>query len=187
MLYDWGVHMIDQILYMIDGKIESIYADVRNVINQEVDDYFKILMRFDNNVTAEIELGTYFLSDQKDWFQRHWYMGGNTGSMYVDKFQPEGKIIRTSHLLENISEDQEKTAKSYGPTRSFGVPEPGLILTEEIPNVTCDHSDYFDNYFKALKGEEEFLVKIPEVRRVLSVMEACRESARLKKSIDFER
>ncbi|MDO4340717.1 MAG: Gfo/Idh/MocA family oxidoreductase [Eubacteriales bacterium] len=43
MLYDWGVHLIDQILYMVDSRLVSVFADVRNVINQEVDDYFKIL------------------------------------------------------------------------------------------------------------------------------------------------
>lgn len=186
MLYDWGVHLIDQILYMIDSRLVSVYADVRNVINKEVDDYFKILLRFENNVTAEIELGTYYLSDRKDWFERHWFVGGNKGSMYLDKFNPEGKVVRTTRLLENVNEDQDKSAKSYGPTRSFGVPEPGLIVTEDIPHIDCEQKDYFVNYFKALKGEEEFLVKISEVRRVLSVMEACWESARTKKSIDFE-
>lgn len=186
MLYDWGVHLIDQILYMVDSRLVTVFADVRNIINKEVDDYFKIILRFENQVTAEIELGTYFLSDQKDWFERHWYVGGNRGSMYANKFSPEGKIVRTTRLLENVNEDQDKSAKSYGPTRSFGVPEPGLIVTEDIPGVDVEQSDYFVNYFKALKGEEEFLVKIPEVRRVLQVMEACRESARTMKSIDFE-
>ena len=186
MLYDWGVHLIDQILYMVDSRLVSVFADIRNVINKEVDDYFKIILRFENKVTAEIELGTYFLSDQKDWFERHWYVGGNKGSMYADKFNPEGKIVRTTRLLENVNEDQDKSAKSYGPTRSFGVPEPGLIVTEELPHVTVEQSDYFVNYFKALKGEEDFLVKIPEVRRVLQVMEACRKSAETMKSVDFE-
>lgn len=185
MLYDWGVHLIDQILYMVDSRLETVYADVRNVINKEVDDYFKIILRFENNVTAEIELGTYYLSDRKDWFERHWFVGGNKGSMYADKFDPEGKIVRTAHLLENVAEDQDKSAKSYGPTRSFGIPEPGLILTEDIPRMNCEQREFFVNYFKALKGEEEMLVKIPEVRRCLMVMEACRESAKTKRSVDF--
>lgn len=186
MLYDWGVHLIDQILYMVDSRLVTVYADIRNVINKEVDDYFKIILRFENQVTAEIELGTYFLSDQKDWFERHWYVGGSTGSMYANKFDPEGKIVRTTQLLENVAGDQDKSADSYGPTRSFGVPKPGLIVTEDIPKVNCEQSEYFDNYFRALKGEEEFLVKIPEVRRVLSVMEACRASAETMRTVDFE-
>lgn len=186
MLYDWGVHLIDQILYLVDSRLVTVFADVRNVINKEVDDYFKILLRFENGVTAEIELGTYFLSDRKDWFERHWFVGGNKGSMYADKFDPQGKIVRTTQLLENVAKDQDKSAASYGPTRSFGVPKPGLIATEELPSVDCEQRDFFVNYVKALNGEEDFLVKIPEVRRVLAVMEACRESARTMSSIAFE-
>jgi hypothetical protein len=29
-------------------------------------------MRFENKLTAEIELGTYMLSDKERWFPRHW-------------------------------------------------------------------------------------------------------------------
>lgn len=186
MLYDWGVHLIDQILYMVKGKLKTVYADVRNVINKEVDDYFKIILRFENHVTAEIELGTYFLNNQPDWFERHWFVGGNKGSMVVNKFNPEGAIVRTTRLLENVAEDQDKSAKSYGPTRSFGVPAPGLIVSEPLPEVHVEQSDYFVNYFKALDGKEEMLVKPDEVRRVLCVMEACRKSAETMGSVNFE-
>ena len=186
MLYDWGVHLIDQILYMMESPLKAVFADIRNVINKEVDDYFNILLRFENGVTAEIELGTYYLSDQKEWFERHWYMGGNTGSMYANKFDPEGKIVRTTKLLENVNEDQDKSAKSYGPTRSFGVPEPGLIVTEDIPKVETEHIEFFENYFAALDGKAELLVKPQEVRKVLEVMEACWKSAETFSSVSFE-
>jgi predicted dehydrogenase len=185
MLYDWGVHLIDQILYLVDSRPVTVFADVRNVINKEVDDYFKILIRFENKLTAEIELGSYFLSDSPNWFERHWYVGGNKGSMYCDKFTPEGKIVRTTRLLENVDEEQQKSAASYGPTRSFGVPEPGLIVTEDIPRIDSDQSEFFDNYFAARRGEKPFFVKLPEVRRVLTVMEACRLSAETMRSVDL--
>jgi predicted dehydrogenase len=143
-------------------------------------------MRFENNVTVEIELGSYYLSDRKDWFERHWNINGNKGCMYVDKFEPVGKIVRTAHLLENVKDDQDKSTASYGPTRSFGIPEEGLIITEDIPNVKSNHSDYFRNYFRALDGEEEFLVTPSQIRRVLQVMEACRISSQTRRSFDFE-
>lgn len=187
MLYDWGVHLIDQILFMMpEAKITSIYADVRNVINFEVDDYFKILLRFDNQVMAEVELGTYLLADkpQDKWFERHWIMGGNKGTAYVDGFEPEGRIVRTTELLTNVSGSRTMTAA--GPTRSFGPPAPGKIVTEDVPKVNTCHRDYFENYKKAYYGEEDFLVKIPETRRALAVMDAVRESAKTGKSVDFE-
>lgn len=187
MLYDWGVHLIDQILFMMpEAKITSIYADVRNVINFEVDDYFKILLRFDNHVMAEVELGTYLLADkpQDKWFERHWIMSGNKGTAYVDGFEPEGKIVRTTELLTNVRGSRTMTAA--GPTRSFGPPAPGKFITEDVPKVNTCHRDYFENYKKAYYGEEDFLVKIPETRRVLAVMDAVRKSAETGKSVDFE-
>ena len=187
MLYDWGVHLLDQILWMMPGaKIKSVFADVRNVINTEVDDYFKILLKFDNHVTAEVELGTYYLTDKMHdkWFEKHWFMGGNKGSAYVDGFHPEGKIVRTDGLLKNVG--GKRTMTAAGPTRSFGPPPEGKILTEELPVVTTNHKQYFENYRKAYYGEEEFLVKIEETRRVLKLMDAVRESGRTGKSVDFE-
>lgn len=187
MLYDWGVHLLDQFCWMFPGaKLKSVFADIRNVINTEVDDYFQIMMRFDNGVTATLELGTYFLTDKMHdkWFERHWFLGGNKGSAYVDGFGPEGKIVRTAGLLQNVG--GKRTMTAAGPTRSFGPPPEGKILTEELPKVDTNHRNYFENYVKAWHGEEEFLVKIPETRRVLRLMDAVRESGRTGKSIDFE-
>lgn len=187
MLYDWGVHLLDQILFMMpEAKIKTVFADMRNVINTEVDDYFKILMKMDNGIMAEVELGTYFLTDKMHdkWFERHWIMGGNKGTAYVDGFEPEGKIVRTAHLLENVS--GQRTMTAAGPTRSFGPPAEGTILTEDVPEVNTSHEDYFENYKKAYYGREEFLVKIPETRRVLALMEAVRESAKTGESVRFE-
>ena len=189
MMFDWGVHLLDQILYMMpDAKIKSVYAIMENVINAEVDDYFKVLLRFDNGVHAEVELGTYLLTDkiEEKWFERHWIMSGNKGTAYTDGFFPDGKVVRTSHLLTNVS--LSKPLGAAGPTRSFGPPSEGTIITEELPQIDSADQDvvYFTNYRKAYFGEEEFIVKIPEVKRVLRLMEVIRESARTGQSQDFE-
>ena len=179
MLYDWGVHLIDQILWMVDSGIDSLYADLRNVINEKVDDYFNILMKFKNGVTAEIELGTYYLTPKRAWF-----IGGTKGSAMIDGFAGEGKIVRTAHLLENVPGKITMTAA--GPTRSFGPPEPGLLQEEPLPEVNVDHRNYFEHFLKAFNGEEEIIVLPEQVRRVLSVMEAVRMSARTGEAVRFE-
>lgn len=179
MLYDWGVHLIDQMLNMVDAPVVSLYADLRNVINEKVDDYFNILLKFGNGVTAEIELGTYYLTPKRAWF-----MGGNKGSAYIDGWDCEGKVVRTSHLLKNVPGKITMTAA--GPTRSFGPAAPGLLTEEELPKVSVSHRNYFEHFLKALNGEEEVVVKPAQVRRVLCVMDAVRESARTGKAINLE-
>ena len=82
MIYDWGVHLIDQILFMMpDAKIKSVYADIKNVLHDEVDDYFKIILKMDNGVTAHIELSTYILK-----YQPRWLAAGDKGTMVINTF-----------------------------------------------------------------------------------------------------
>jgi predicted dehydrogenase len=179
MLYDWGVHLIDQMLYMVDSKIVSLYANVRNIINEKVDDYFKILLKFSNGVLAEIELGTYYLTPKRAWF-----IGGNKGSAYIDGFAGEGKIVHTAHLLENIPGKITMTAA--GPTRSFGPPDPDLLQYEDLPQVNVNHRNYFENFINVLNGKEELIVKTDQVRRVLLLMDAVRKSGQTGEAIKFE-
>lgn len=179
MLYDWGVHLIDQLLNMVDSEIDTIYADVQTVINKEVDDYFKIIVKFKNKVTAEIELGTYYLSPA-----RRWFIGGKKGSAFIDDFDGSGRIVRTRHLLENVAGEITMTAS--GPTRSFGPPEPGLLIEEPLPEVQVAHVDFFKNFYQAFRGKEELAIQASEVRRVLRFMEAVRTSASTNKAVSFE-
>ena len=72
-----------------------------------------------------------------------------------------------------------------GPTRSFGPPEPGLLREEPLPEVDVSHRNYFEHFFKAFNGEEELIVKPEQVRRVLQVMEAVRQSAKTGEAVRF--
>lgn len=179
MLYDWGVHLIDQMLDMVKSELDSVFADLRNIINEKVDDYFNIILKFKNGVTAQIELGTYYLTPKRGWF-----MGGDTGSAVIDDFGGEGKIIRTARLLENVPGKITMTAA--GPTRSFGPAEPGLLKEEPLPVADVSHRDYFVQFLKAFNGEESVVVTAKQVRRVLCVMEAVRESARTNEAVRLE-
>lgn len=184
MLYDWGVHLLDQILWMTDSRVNSVFAYMKNVINEEVDDYFNITLMFENGIMAQIELGTYYLTDRPGWFSRHWFMGGSKGTVYTDGMDPKGNIVRTTSLRRHSPE--RKSAMNYGPTRSFGPPPEGLITTEPIPKAECCHLDYFRNYLRAREGKEELMIRISEVRRVMALMEAVMKSAAEGKSVEFE-
>ena len=184
MLYDWGVHLIDQILNMVPAKLTQIYAHVKNVINENVDDYFNLQFYFENGVNAQIELGTYFLSDKEKWFEHNWFLAGNKGTAYSDGFFPEGKIVTTSELLTNVP--GKITMTHAGPTRSFGPAPEGRILTKDLPTVDVNHGMFFDNYYAHFKGEEELVIQPKQILRLMRVVDAIRVSAESHKSVDFE-
>jgi predicted dehydrogenase len=188
MIYDWGVHLIDQILFMMPGvKITSLYADIKNVLHEEVDDYFKIIMKMNNGITVHIELSTYILESQP-----RWLAAGDKGTMIVRNFGCEGNIYRTGKLLEKLPPQITETVA--GPTRQFAPVPPGGIVTETLPEITSDWVDFYRNVNTVLeewdaspeKSQEKSLIKIPEVRRVLTVMEAVRKSTETDLAITLE-
>lgn len=180
MIYDWGVHLIDQILFMMpDAKIKSIYADIKNVLHEEVDDYFKIIMKMSNGTTAHIELSTYILE-----YQPRWLAAGDKGTMVVKTFGCDGNIYRTGKMLEKLP--LQITETEAGPTRQFAPVPPGGIVTEPLPEIQTDWTDFYRNVIDVLNGNAESVIKISEVRRVLAVMEAARKSAETGEAILFE-
>ena len=180
MIYDWGVHLIDHILFMMpDAKIKSVYADIKNVLHDEVDDYFKIILKMDNGVTAHIELSTYILK-----YQPRWLAAGDKGTMVINTFGCDGNIYRTGKMLEKLPSQIVET--EAGPTRQFAPVPPGGIVTEELPEVKTDWVDFYRNVDDVLNGRAESKIKIPEVRRVLSVMEAAWKSSDTGEAVLFE-
>lgn len=180
MIYDWGVHLIDQILFMMPkAKIKSIYADIKNVLHEEVDDYFKIILKMDNGITTHIELSTYILE-----YQPRWLVAGDKGTMIVKNFGCEGNIYRTGKMLEKLP--PQITETEAGPTRQFAPVPPGGIVKEPLPEVETDWVDFYRNVDDVLNGRAESKIKISEVRRVLSVMEAAWQSSRTGEAVLFE-
>jgi len=183
MLYDWGVHLIDQMLDLIPGKITQISADMKCAVNREVDDYFRILLYFEHGLAAEIELGTFLLKQEP-----RWYVAGDTGTLVVENIKADkGAIYRAGEFQEKLP----ATVKNLdaGPTRTFSVKPEDVVKTEELPVISQKHNDwndYFRNIAGVINGKEELIVKPEQVRRVLQVMEASRRSAALGKSVDFE-
>lgn len=180
MIYDWGVHLIDQILFMMpDAKVKSVYADIRNILHEEVDDYFKILLKMDNGITAHIELSTYILK-----YQPRWLAAGDKGTMIVNTFGCDGAIYRTGKMLEKLP--PQITETEAGPTRQFAPVPPGGIIEEALPRIESDWVEFYRNVDDVLNHRAESKIKISEVRRVLAVMEAAWRSAETGEAVLFE-
>lgn len=179
MVYDWGVHFLDQLLLMIPGKLRSVYGILNSVINSDVDDYFKIILRFDNDITVQTEVGTFCLRSLPRWF-----ICGDKGSMSIDDFECSGGITKVNALAETITPVIIQT--TAGPTRTFAPQPPESRENIELPVVDVNWIDFYSNVAQVIEGKEELIVKPVQIRRVLSVIEAVFESNESGKVINFE-
>ena len=171
MVYDWGVHLIDQLLDMIDSKVVSVYANLHSVRTPEVDDYFKLVFRYENGITAHVEVGTFNLVQLP-----RWYACGDGGALVINDWDCHRKIIHTRDTVMKWEPVVVQT--KAGPTRTMA-PRPADTLEElPLPHVETSWSCFYRNILDTIDGKAELIVTIPSVRRVLQVIEACFESDR---------
>lgn len=179
MVLDWGVHLLDQILQMMGNiRLNKVYATVTNITNTMVDDGFTACLSFDNGVEVYVEVGTSnFISLPR------WYMLGQNGTAIIEDWELNGKIVRAVGKNE---EDVVPVRTAAGLTKTMAPRRDDTISTEQLPIVKSDIREFYQNVMKAIAGEEEQKVKLPEVMRVMKLMEAIFASAKKQEVIKFE-
>lgn len=165
MVLDWGVHLIDQMLQLIPEKITGVNCVCTHITNNEVDDGFRLELDFESGKTAYVEVGTYnFIGMPR------FYMQCKEGSLYLTDWQQKARVARLTAWIEK---DVTPVQNAAGITKTMA-PRDELTLDEyEIDRLTTDVHEYYRNLCAAIDGKAEIIVKLDEVRRVLSVMEAC--------------
>lgn len=178
MILDWGVHLIDQMLQLIPDKITSVNCENTHITNNEVDDGFRLNLNFETGKTAYVEVGTYnFLPLPR------FYMQCKNGSLYLEDWQKKAHIARLTAWIEK---DVTPVQNAAGITKTMA-PRDSLTLDEyDLERRTSDVHNFYRNFVAAVDGKEEQLIKNCQVRRVLSVMEACFKSDETHQTLSVE-
>ena len=176
MLYDWGVHLIDQLLCMIEGKITSVHTEFQYIQHTEVDDNFRLTMTFENGVSALVEIGTCN-------FIMHpiWYMAGRKGTAQIDYWNLEGRIC---HLIDNdIKFEDEIRPSLVGPSITLAPRAEDTMEMLPLPKAEVDRGFFYKNLYRVLTGEEELTVKPAQIRRVMQVIDLAFLSGETKQTV----
>ncbi len=169
MILDWGVHLIDQMMQLIPEKATSIYCETNNITTDEVDDGFNLRMTFESGKRATVEVGTYnFLALPRFYFQ------AKQGTAVIEDWQKKCKVAKLKAWNEKEVLPVQTAA---GITKTMAPRDELTLDMYEIDRPSSDVHDFYRNVVLAVDGKEEQLIKLPEVRRVLCVMEAAFRSA----------
>ncbi len=170
MILDWGVHLIDQILWMVDSPVVEVYAHLLSVRFPDVDDNFKLLMKFGNGLSALVQVDTLCFSNLP-----RWHVSGDAGTLVVDDWSCKGRVVKAKTVEFRMEEGIVYT--KAGPTRTMA-PRPVESIEElPLPKVETDWADYYRNVLAAVEGREELIVKPEQALRVLRVIDAAFESS----------
>ena len=179
MLLDWGVHLLDQILFMIDSPVKTVAADLSFVLGDEVDDGFISYLTFENGVKAIIEVGTTnFVKLPR------WYVRGFEGAAVIHDWDLSGKIVKQTGTIDH--HNLVPIQAGQGLTKTMAPPSEDATTTLEIKEVSADFDVFYHNFYEVVRNNAEPVVKNEEVYRVLKLIEAIFEAAKTNSIVEFE-
>ncbi|MNC04109.1 putative oxidoreductase YvaA [compost metagenome] len=170
MLLDWGVHLLDQLLFMIDSKITSVSSSLSFILGNDVDDGFEAILQFENGIKAIVEVGTTnFITLPR------WYVKGIEGTGIIEDWSLTGRLVTRNNAGEKI--EPKPIRAGVGLTKTMAPPSEGATITEELPQPSELSSSFYDNFAAVIEGTAEPIVKNAEVMRVQNLIEVIFEAA----------
>lgn len=176
MLPDWGVHMLDQLLWLNnDKKVKSVYANIRTVASEEVDDYSKLIINFEDGLIAQMEVVTYSPVALPRWVVE----GDRGGAIMQNMGDPTVKIRRIKEEHTRINDGPAYNDNDWY-IRKQNIREIDAFESLELDDsgLDTDWGSIYKNVKNVLDGKEELFVKPNEVLRCIRVIDAAFESSR---------
>lgn len=171
MVLDWGIHLLDQIMWMIKSPVVQVNADLFTLYCTEVDDNCRLQIKFENGVCALIEVSTNCFINQA-----RWHMQCTDGTVIIDDWSCAGKMVELADE-KDLGWTEEIVYTEAGPTRTMA-PRPRETISElPLPEVETHWSDFYRNFIAVIEHREEPVVKVAESLRVMKVIDLLFKSA----------
>ncbi len=178
MMLDWGVHLLDRLLFMISDPIETVNCRLSYILKEEVDDGFTMLITFAGGKSALVEVGTCnFVSLPL------WYAAGTKGSAVIDNWRCEGKMVQ---LASWEDKDTTPIMAGAGLTKTMAPRDEKSLITQPLPDVVYDDNELYSNVVDVIEGKADQIVTGAHALRVMRLMEAAIRSSQSGETVRFE-
>lgn len=178
MMLDWGVHLIDRLLWMIPEKINKVFCELSYILGEDCDDGIKMKLFFESGLTATVEVCTVNFDTLPQW-----YVNGNTGTCIINDWAMNGRITK---LLTYEGNESKPVVAGVGLTKTLAPRDESTVSFNALPKKESDVRDFYRNVIGFLNGKENIIVKNSEVMRVMRLLECAKKSHELCQVVDFE-
>jgi len=167
MLLDWGVHMLDRLLKLIDEKVVEVYCKLSFVLEEDADDGFWLFLTFESGKTALCDVGTINLQNLPKW-----YVKFQKGTFMIDDWHMNGRIVKLKHAKEH---DAKPIVAGAGLTKTMAPRTDQSTITEPLDIVYGNIYEFYTNFIDTIEGLEP-IIKNEEVLRVMKLIDIAFES-----------
>ncbi len=164
-LLNWGPHIIDQAIQLVGEKVETVYGQLRQIINPgDVEDVFHVVMTTASGVILTCEYS--IAIDQLP----NWVIQGDRGTIFVKEKSVE---IHQVNIPDNIS------PAGYGNRPEIRVTKEELNGEHRV-TMSSRYGDPFVIYpaiAQAVRGESAWPVSVADALELTRILDAARRSS----------
>jgi len=167
--------MLDQLLWFMGKPVKSVYAKVVNLYSEEVDDYSKIILTYEDGPIVQVEVTTYGPIERP-----RWNIYGDRGAGVMMHM---GDGVMKVRRIKQDRFDQHK-APAYRDNEAYDRDQ-RLHHIQEFEEIevngegtNSDWGSIYKNLKNVLEGKEELFVKPEQVLQCMRVIEAAFISAK---------
>jgi scyllo-inositol 2-dehydrogenase (NADP+) len=169
MIGNWGVHLVDQVLQLMEGPVTDVWSDVNHYLNPgDAEDDLIALLRDDNGLVADVEMTSVNAAPTPNWV-----VLGTAGTLWIQGKTAKLKVYDPAGLGEVTANDFP-----YAMDRKYGVtPDPDKIAWQEIEEDAApsgDYGTYYDNLYDGIRSGAPLLVEPVSARRTYAVLDRVR-------------
>lgn len=167
MLNNWGSHLIDQILVLLDYNVKEIFSDIKHTVSAgDAEDHVKIVIKGEKFV-GDIEITSCCVYPQMNWL-----IIGKYGTLIVeDDVKIRYKYYDPESLrpLPEIEEIPQFSDLSY--------PREEILWKEEVIDTkrnsqNCE-TEFYNVLYETIRNNKPLVVRPEQVRMVLEIIEKC--------------
>jgi len=174
-LYDLGIHLIDQV-YGLFGMPIEIYADFRKQREETpMFDNFEIKLYY-NNLKATVSASE-IVTEQG----AHIIVRGKNGSYIKYGMDVQEEALKKGERIDQ-SDWGKDIPENYG---SLCIWENNSMHKKRIVTERGNYGKFYDNFYDALNMESELIIKIEQSIDVLKIIQAAIKSNKEKKRIEL--
>lgn len=178
MLLDWGVHMIDQLLWMNGYDIDRVYCTFDKLTGHDVDDGCYVDIFLKSGIRLRTEVCTYnFITLPL------MYVRGRTGTAMVNGWLDDIEIAKCTSWAQN--DEILPVQTGAGLTKTMAPRDHRTVVHEKVAQPHTDIHDFYRNFCGAIDGKNEQLITHDQMLTVMKVIDAAFRSAETETVVKF--
>ncbi|MCX5656324.1 MAG: Gfo/Idh/MocA family oxidoreductase [Planctomycetota bacterium] len=165
-LLNWGPHIVDHSLQMLDSPLEKIWSDLKRVAAVgDAEDHVRIILRGTSGRIVDMEI-----SGGAAIKPPVYLLLGTKGALVCE----DEKTIKLRYL-DPRQKLKARKAKGGDPGATFGTPEELRWIEKEIPVKPARQWDIWDELHGALRKGTRFPIRLEEAVEIMRVISVAKK------------